>query len=61
MPFNPHSAIGFGRISQRLRAAAHWTLPNARIPNLLRKQIARPLDAQFLRNNGIADTGGGVR
>jgi hypothetical protein len=25
--FNPNSAIGFGRISQRLRAVAQWTLP----------------------------------
>jgi hypothetical protein len=25
--FNPKTAIGFGRISQRLRAVAHWTLP----------------------------------
>jgi hypothetical protein len=26
-PFTPNSAIGFGQISQRLRAGAHWTLP----------------------------------
>jgi hypothetical protein len=36
--FNPKSAIGFGRISQRLRAVAHWTLPRRTLWCVERKE-----------------------
>jgi hypothetical protein len=36
--FNPDSAIGFGRISQRLRADAHWTLPRRTLWFVERKE-----------------------
>jgi hypothetical protein len=36
--FNPKSAIGFGRISQRLRAVAHWSLPRRTLRLVERKE-----------------------
>jgi Fic family protein len=38
MTFNPNSAIGFGRISQGLRAVAHWTLPRRTLWFVERKE-----------------------
>jgi hypothetical protein len=36
--FNPKTAIGFGRISQRLRAGAHWTVPRRTLWCVERKE-----------------------
>jgi hypothetical protein len=36
--YNPKTAIGFGRISQRLRAGAHWTLPRRTLWFVERKE-----------------------
>jgi hypothetical protein len=35
---NPKTAIGFGRISQSLRAVAHWTLPRRTLWCVERKE-----------------------
>jgi hypothetical protein len=36
--FNPKTVIGFGRISQRLRAVAHWPLPRRTLWCVERKE-----------------------
>jgi LysM repeat protein len=58
MKLNPNSAIGFGRISQRLQAGAHWTLPRRTLWCVERKEQCANAEG-FAKGvpNAIAESG----